>query len=45
MQTYCLNCRKYTDKIGSKEVTMTNTVVRQASKWANCIAEKSRFLN
>ena len=23
---------------------MTNKVVRQASKWANCVAEKSRFL-
>ena len=32
MQTYCLNCRKHTNKIGSNKVTMTNAVVRQASK-------------
>ena len=33
MKTYCLSCKKHTNK-----------VIRQASKCANCIAEKSRFL-
>ena len=37
-------CRKQTDNIGSKKVTMTNTVIRQAPKCANCAAEKSRLL-
>ena len=44
MQTYCLSCRKRTDNIGSKKVIMTNTVIRQAPKCANCAAEKSRSL-
>ena len=44
MQTYCLSCKKHTDNIGSRKVIMTNKVVRQASKCANCIAEKSKFL-
>ena len=44
MKTYWLNCRKQTDNIGSKKVIMTNKVIRQVSKCANCIAEKSRFL-
>ena len=43
MQTYCLSCKKYTDNIGSKKVIMTNKAVGQASKCANCLAEKSRF--
>ena len=36
--------RKQTDNIGSKKVIMTNTVIRQAPKCANCAAEKSRSL-
>ena len=44
MQTYCLSCRKHTDNIGSKEVTVTNKVIREKSRCANCVAEKSRFL-
>ena len=43
MQTYCLNCRKHTDNIVSKKV-ITNEIVRQSSRCANCVAEKSRFL-
>ena len=44
MQTYCLSCKKHTGNIGSIKVIMTNKVVRQASKFVNCVAEKSRFL-
>ena len=44
MQTYCLSCRKHRDNIGSKKVIMANEVMRQTSKCANCVAEKSRFL-
>ena len=44
MKTYCLSCKKYTDNIGSRNMIMTNKVIRQASKFVNCVAEKSRFL-
>ena len=44
MKTYCLSCRKPCDNIRSKKVIMTNKVIRQVSKCANCVAEKSRFL-
>ena len=44
MKTYWLSCRKQTDNVGSKKVIMTNKVIRQVSKRANCIAENSRFL-
>ena len=44
MKTYCLSCKKYTDNIGSRNMIMTNKVIRQASKCVNCVAEKSRFL-
>ena len=43
MQTYCLKCKKHTDNIDSKNVIMTNKVVREASKCANWVADKSRF--
>ena len=44
MQIYCLGCRKHTDNIGSKKVIITNEVVRQKSRCANCMVQKSRFL-
>ena len=44
MKIYCLSCKKYTDNIGSRNMIMTNKVIRQASKCVNCVAEKSRFL-
>ena len=44
MKTYCLSCKKYTDNIGSRNMIMTNKVIRHASKCVNCVAEKSRFL-
>ena len=43
MQTYCLNCKKHAN-IGPRKLIMTNKVVRQSLKCANCVAEKSRFL-
>ena len=43
MQTYCLSCRKYSDNVDSKKVVLTNKVIREASKCANCVAKKSRF--
>ena len=44
MQPYCLSCKKHIDNIGSKKVVMTNKVIRQTSRCANCVAKKSRFL-
>ena len=44
MKTFCLSCKKYADNIDSKKVIMTNKVIKQASKCARCVAEKSRFL-
>ena len=52
--TYCLKCKKDTEKVyskmlktknvGSKKVTMKNKVTREKSRCANCISDKSRFL-
>ena len=44
MKIYSLNFRKHIDNIDSKKVIMTRTVTREASKGANCVAEKVRFL-
>ena len=44
MQTYCLSCKKYTSDMGPKKVIMTSKVIRKASKCANFVAEKTRFL-
>ena len=43
MQTYCLSCRKHTEKIGPRKVIITNKVVRQTSSCANCVAKKLIF--
>ena len=43
MQMYCLGCKK-TDNIGSKKVIMMNKVIRNKSKFANCMADKSNVL-
>ena len=44
MQTYCLSCRRHTDNIGSKKVTIINKIIRDKSKCANCMYDRSRFL-
>ena len=45
MQTYCLSCEKHTDNINlKKKRRRRKEVFKQASKCANCVAEKSRFL-
>ena len=44
MKTFCFSCKKHADNIDSKKVIMTNKVIKQASKCARCVAEKSRFL-
>ena len=44
MQTYCLSCRKHTEKIDPRKVIITNKVVRQTSSCANFVAKKLIFL-
>ena len=42
MQTSCFSCRKHADNTGSKKVTVTNKLIREKLRCANCVAEKSR---
>ena len=44
LRTYCLACRKHTNNIASRKVTMTNTVVRGKSMCGKCLYGKSRLL-
>ena len=44
MKTYCLGCKKRTNNICSNSITMTNKVIRQKSRCANCMFDKLRFL-
>ena len=44
LNTYCLACRKHTGNIGSRKVIMTNKVIRDKSRCAQCLSDKSRFM-
>ena len=44
LTTYCLACKKHTDNFGSKNVLMTNKVVRNESRCSKCLSDKSRFM-
>ena len=44
LRTYCLACRKHTNNIASRWVTMANKVVRIKSRCGECLSDKSRFL-
>ena len=44
IQTYFLSCKNHADNIGSKKVTMTKKIIREASRCANCIADESRLI-
>ena len=41
METYILGSRKHTDNIGSKKVIMANKLIREKSRCANWMADKS----
>ena len=41
---YCLGCKDYTDNFKSREIKMTNKVLREKSKCVVCQSSKSRFL-
>ena len=42
--TYCLACRKDTNNIASRKVTMANKVIRDKSICSECLSDKSRFM-
>ena len=44
LRTYCFACKKYTNNIASRKVTMTNKAVRDKSKHRQCFSDISRFL-
>ena len=44
LRTYCLSCREHTNNIGSKRVAMTNKVIKDKSRCANCLSDKSQFM-
>ena len=44
LRTYCLSFREHTNDIGSKRVTMTNKVIGDKSRCANCLSDKSQFM-
>ena len=44
MRTYCLVCRKHTNNVGSRNITMTNKVISNKSNCGVCLSDKSRYL-
>ena len=44
LRTYCLVCKKHTDNYGSKNVIITNEVIRNKSRCSICLNDKSRFM-
>ena len=44
LRTYCLACKKHTNNIASRKVTMTNKVIRDKSRCSECLSDESRFL-
>ena len=44
LRIYCLACRKHTGNIGSKRITMTNKVIKDKSRCAQCFSDKSRLM-
>ena len=41
LKTYCLACREHTNNIGSKPVIMANKAIRDKSRCAKCLSDKS----
>ena len=44
LRTYCLAYREYTANTGSRKVTVTNKVIRDKSRCAQFLSDKSRFM-
>ena len=45
MESYCLKCRKYTEKIDQQVSSTSNDKVMILSKYAICNSKKSKFIN
>ena len=43
LRTYCLPSREHANNIGTKKVTMTNNVIRDKSRCAQCLSDKLIF--
>ena len=44
LRTYCLACRKHTNNIASRKVTMASKVIKDKSRCSECLSDKSRFM-
>ena len=44
LKTYCLARRKHTANFGTKNVNMTNKVIRNKLMCSICLNDKSRFM-
>ena len=44
LRTYCLACRKHTNNIASRKVTMKKKEVRDKPRCGEFLSDKSRFL-
>ena len=44
LRTYGVACKKQTDNFGSKNVSMTNKVIRNKPRCSMCFNDKSRFM-
>ena len=44
LRTYCVTCRKHTNKVASRKVTMTDKVIKDKSRCGECLSDKSRFM-
>ena len=44
LKTYCLACRKHTNNIASRKLTMANIVIRDKSRCGECLSNKSIFM-
>ena len=45
MESYCLNCKKYTKNIDPQVSSTTNGKLMILSKYAICNSKKSKFIN
>ena len=44
LRTYSLACKKHTDNYGSRNINMTNKMIRSKSRCSVCLNNKSRFI-
>ena len=44
LRTYSLACRKHTNNVTSRKITMTNKMVRDKSKCGKFLSDQSRIL-